>query len=376
MRIAVLGHIRHPIARPFAGGMEAHCWHLVHALAARGHDVTLFAAGDSEVGVELHPVIPRHYDGEMPWAEWRGTARFDAFQDRAFAGVLPELEGFDVVHNNCLHRYPPRLARRDRLAMVTSLHVPPFAPLDRAVRGATAPWARVAAPSERQRRAWWPEGAPEAAHVVPNGIDPAAWPFAERGGAGAIWSGRIAPNKAPHLAIAAARAAAMPLTLFGAVEDRAYYEDRIKPCLGGEIRHAGHLSGADLVAGMGRGDVFLFTPDWDEPFGLAAVEAMACGLPVAATDRGAVREVVGAAGVVAEPDPQALAHALVAAREIPRKVPRARVERLFTLERMVTGYERLYDLARAARGAAAPDIAFREIELPGRTGSETGVGIA
>lgn len=367
MRIAVLGHVRHPIARPFAGGMEAHCWHLVHALKARGHEVTLFAAGDSAVEVDLHPVIAEHYDREMPWADWHGTDRFNAFQDRAFAGILPALRGFDVIHNNGLHRYPPRLARRDRLAMVTSLHVPPFAPLDRAVRGAAAPWARVTACSERQRAAWWPEGAPEEAHVVPNGIDPAAWPFAPRGGAGAVWAGRIAPNKAPHLAIAAARRAGMPLTLFGGVEDRDYYEAHVRPRLGGEIRHAGHLSGADLAAEMGRGDALLFTPDWDEPFGLAAVEGMACGLPVAALDRGAVREVVGEAGRLAPPgDAAGLAKALERAVEIPRIVPRERVERRFTLERMVAGYEDLYARARAGRGAPMPDIAFTGIELPPR----------
>ena len=365
MRIAVLGHIRHPIARPFAGGMEAHCWHLVHALKARGHEVTLFAAGDSDVEVDLHPVIERHYDRDMPWADWHGTEAFNAFQDRAFAGILPALEGFDAIHNNSLHRYPPRLARRDRLAMVTSLHVPPFAPLDRTVRGADAPWALFTTCSERQREVWWPDGAPEAAHVVPNGIDPAAWPFAGRGGAGAVWAGRIAPNKAPHLAIAAAKRAGMALTLFGAVEDRGYYEDLVRPCLGGNIRHAGHLSGADLAAEMGHGDALLFTPDWDEPFGLAAVEGMACGLPVAATDMGAVREVVGAAGRFApRGDAAALARALERAVEIPRTVPRARVERLFTLERMVAGYERLYALAAAGRAVPAPPVAFSGIELP------------
>ncbi len=368
MRIAVLGHIRHPIARPFAGGMEAHCWHLVHALQARGHDVTLFAAGDSEVEVDLHPVIETHYDREMPWADWHGTDRFNAFQDRAFAGILPALRGFDVIHNNTLHRYPPRLARRDRLAMVTSLHVPPFAPLDRTVRGAAAPWARFTACSERHRDAWWPAGAPAAAHVVPNGIDPALWRYRERGGAGAVWAGRIAPNKAPHLAIAAAKRAGMALTLFGAVEDRGYYEAHVRPFLGYEIRHAGQLSGADLAAEMGRGDALLFTPDWDEPFGLAAVEGMACGLPVAALERGAVREVVGEAGRLAPPgDAGGLAKALERAVEIPRAVPRARVERLFTLERMVAGYEELHARTVAARAAPMPDIAFSQIELPPRT---------
>ena len=70
LRIAVIGHLRHPITRPFMGGMEAHTWHLVRGMQARGHEVVLFASGDSDPGLPLHPVIPRHYDLDYPWTRW------------------------------------------------------------------------------------------------------------------------------------------------------------------------------------------------------------------------------------------------------------------------------------------------------------------
>jgi glycosyltransferase involved in cell wall biosynthesis len=370
MRVALLAHLRHPIRPPFMGGMEAHSWHLARALVARGHDVTVLAPGDSEVAGRLHPVIPEGYDAAFPWARYRGTDALNRYQDDAMARAMGALRdgGFDVVHNNGLHRYPARLARTHRLPTVTSLHVPPFDPLSRVARDSGAPWSRFTVTSERQRASWWPEGAPEAAHVVHNGIDLAGWPFAPAGGGGggggAVWSGRIMPNKGLHLAVEAARIAGVPLTAFGAIEDEAYFDARIRPHLGGEIRYGGHLAPADLAAELGRADAFLFTPLWDEPFGLAAVEAMACGAPVAATDEGAVREVVGEAGRFAPRDaPSALARALRAALEIPRTVPRARVERHFTIERMLDGYERIYAQAMAGRDAPAPPARFPAIEL-------------
>lgn len=104
---------------------------------------------------------------------------------------------------------------------------------------------------------------------------------------------------------------------------------------------------------IGKASVALFTPLWDEPFGLAAIEAMACGLPVAAIRNGAVREVVGRAGSYADANPASLAQAIGRALDIPRRTPRDRVQRLFTLDRMLDAYEAIYALALAGRSAVA-----------------------
>ena len=365
MRVAVLAHLRHPIAPPFMGGMEAHAWHLARGLIARGHDVTLFAAGDSDPALPVHPVVPVHHDADWPGADWHGSDALNAHVDGLWAAALPAIRAgrFDVVHNNTLHRYPPRLARAERIPSVTSLHVPPFPTLRRAVHDSAAPWHLTTVTSRQQLARWW-DVPPPGARVLHNGIDLAAWPFAPGPGHGAVWSGRIMPNKGTALAARAARIAGVPLTIFGAIEDRAYFDAEVAPLLGGGIRHGGHLSGAALAAELGRAAVLVFTPMWDEPFGLAAIEAMACGLPVAAFDMGAAREVIGPCGVFAKAgDADALAGAIGAAMAVPRAACRARVEAAFSLERMLDGCEALYAEAAGAASAPWPEAAFSPREL-------------
>lgn len=348
------------------GGMEAHSFHLAHALAARGHEVTLVAAGDSRVDVPVLPLLPRHYDQDFPWHAFHGTDRLNAYLDASHADALARIGrmGFDIVHNNTLHRYPPRLSRAARLPMVSSLHVPPFDAIYRAIRESPAPWHRITGCSARHLAAYWPEGAPDEAHVVPNGIDLKDWPFSPKGDGSAVWAGRITPNKAPHLAIAAARGAGVPLTLFGMIEDQGYFDAQIRPALGSEIRYGGHVGGSELAAAYSAASVLLFTPQWDEPFGLTAIEAMACGTPVAAVRMGAVEEVIGDAGRYAAPDGTGLDRALLEAMAIPRAQVRRRAEDRFSLERMVEGYEGLYTLARDSVTADAAPVNFPEIELP------------
>lgn len=367
MRIAVVSHVRHPIAQPFMGGMEAHSWALVDGLTARGHDVTLFAAGDSDPAFRIHPILPEHYDRRYPWSEYVETRVLHDYLDAGFADASRALlaGGFDVVHNNSLHRYPPRLARVHRVPTVTSLHIPPFDAIHRAVRESAAPWSRFTVTSARQLDSWWPEGPPAEAHVAHNGIDLSLWPFVAAGDGSAAWAGRIARTKGPHLAVQAASRLGLPLTLYGVIEDTEYFEAEIRPHLGDLVRHGGHLGPRALAAELGRASVLLFTPLWDEPFGLAAVEAMACGLPVAALDMGAVREIAGEAGRYAAPDdPAAFDAAIRSALAIPRTVPRRRVEAMFTRDRMIDRYEALYGRARAGLDAPDDPVTFPEIELP------------
>ena len=371
MRIAVVSHVRHPIAPPFMGGMEAHSWHLVAALARAGHDVTLFASGDSAVGlpdgVKLYPILPEHYDRRYPWHDYHGTETLNAHVDAGFARAARALvEGdFDVIHNNSLHRYPPRLARVHRLPMVTSLHIPPFDALRRAVHESAAPWSRFTVTSHRQLRVWWPDGQPPEATVAYNGIDMAQWPYALGGDGSAIWAGRITETKGTHLAVQAARMAGIPLTIYGTIENAGYFDRTVAPYLGDSIRYGGHLEGQELAAAYGRASVLLFTPCWEEPFGLAAIEAMATGLPVAAIANGAAREVIGPAGIYAAPDrlPD-LATALRRAMRIDPAVPYQRVTESYTIARMIDNYEASY--AAAIAGAAridTPTVTFPPIEL-------------
>ncbi|MBM6575326.1 glycosyltransferase [Microvirga sp. SRT01] len=355
MKIALLAHVRQRIAQPFMGGMESHSWYLADGLMARGHEVVLFASGDSDPRFTLDPVLAEHYERTFPWAEHRGSAPLIAHVDAGYAAACDRIArgGFDVVHNNSLHRFPIEPARTARVPTVTSLHVPPYDALHWFVKASPTSTHRLTVTSHTQLRAWFPDGAPPQVSVLHNGIDPAAWPYGD-GGGGAIWCGRITPNKGTHLAAKAALRAGVPLIMFGSIEDRDYWAAEVEPLLGPTIVYGGHVQGEALAAELGRAAVFLFTPRWDEPFGLVAIEAMACGLPVAAFDRGAAREVVGEAGRFAPPDEwEALADVIADAVAIPRTVPRNRVERLFTRDRWLDRCEHLYREVGSATASAA-----------------------
>ena len=350
MRIAVLAHVRQPIAEPFMGGMEAHAWHLVAGLQARGHDVVLFAAGDSDRRFAIDPVLAEHYEKVFPWAEHRGSAPLIAHVDAGFAAAGERIAagGFDVVHNNSLHRFPLRWPRDGGVPTVTSLHVPPFDALRWFVQDSAGPTHRITVTSAGQRKAWWPEEVPAEVSVLHNGIDLAAWPYQERGDGSAVWCGRITPNKGTHLAVEAARRAGLPLTIFGTIEEPAYWQEAVEPLLGDGIRYGGHIRSAALAAELGRASVFLFTPCWDEPFGLVAVEAMACGVPVASLDMGAAREIIAEAGAFAAgQDAESLAEAIPSAMAIPRGIAFARAARLFTRDIWLDRCEELYRQVRA-----------------------------
>ena len=362
MKIAVVGHVRFPIAPPFAGGMEAFTHALVQGLIAKGHDVRLFAAGDSDASVPLVPIVDRHYEQEMPWAKWQGSSRFGALQRWIFARCWKAVEAIDsdIIHNNSLSSDLVVSAAASTIPMVTTLHVPPFKQLANAIEISLAnPLLRYVTVSRAQLAQWSPSS-PSAFRAIPNGIDVAHWRPRGPVGRDAIWAGRITPTKGTGDAVSAARRAGVSLNIFGPIEDEGYFAREVAPHLGEHICYYGSVDPESLAEHVARASVALITPCWEEPFGLVAAEALTCGTPVAGYRRGAIPEVVGECGLlVDEGDIAGLARAILEARGIDRAACRKRGLQ-FRHEKMIAAYERLYADTISARSSSCSST---ELEL-------------
>ena len=345
LRIALIASTRFPIREPFAGGLEAHTWTLASGLRRRGHAVTVYAAAGSDPQLDVSAVTPRP-------AGLSTTARADVsmtseqwLQDHhAYLQLMLDLgrpnAPFDVVHNNCLHYLPVATARLLRMPMVTTLHTPPTPWLESAIQAATCPVHFVAV-SEHTAAAW--RHRIPTSNVIHNGVDAGKWSLGPGDGP-AIWSGRIVPEKGTHLAVRAAHRAGIELNIVGPIGDPAYYRSEIQPLLDERIRYVGHLKQSELATRLGQASVCLVTPRWDEPYGLVAAEALACGTPVCGFDRGALSEVVSddVAVLVPADDVEALAAAIPVAMRLSRSAARRRALTACSADVMIDAYVELY----------------------------------
>ncbi|PZQ10745.1 MAG: glycosyltransferase family 4 protein [Ancylobacter novellus] len=353
MRIGIIAHLKHPIGEPFAGGLETHTHLLASGLRRRGHDVTVFASDGSDLGVGVEPICQATAVAEVGLAEASDVAFFR--EHHAYLALMNELRGrrFDVIHNNSLHYLPVTMADAVATPMLTTLHTPPFCWLESGIRLCRSSRSTFVTVSDALRRLWSPIAPVKG--VVLNGIDLNRFTFRERPAAEPYlaWLGRIVPEKGLHLAIDAARAAGMPLRIAGPVSDTDYFDREIRPRLGEDAIHLGHLDHAELASVVGGARALLFTPRWEEPYGLVAAEALACGTPIAAFARGAIAEIIDeSCGVLAEPDDAlALAEAALKAERLDRRACRLRAEHHCDAELMISVYERLYEHMAATEGA-------------------------
>ncbi|CCA60537.1 MULTISPECIES: glycosyltransferase [Streptomyces] len=348
LRIALIASMRFPIADPFAGGLEAHTWALARALTRRGHRVHLFAAAGSDpaLGARELPVrrvvlsAAARSDTSMPGTAWME-------EHHAYLGLMLELardgeDRFDVVHNNSLHYLPVAMASALRVPVITTLHTPPTPGLESAIQTDDECPVTFTAVSRFTASSWRPTV--RAARVVRNGVDTDFWTPGP-GGGDLVWSGRMVPEKAPRLAILAARAAGVPLLLAGPIADRRYFQETVEPLLGEGATYVGHLTRRQLAALLGTAAAVLVTPEWDEPYGLVVAEALACGTPVCGFDRGALAEILEPAhGLLAPPgDVQALATLIPRVMSLDHRDARRRAVGFCSLDRMADAYTSLYE---------------------------------
>lgn len=348
MQVAVIASSRFPISEPFAGGLEAHVWHLTRQLQRRGHRVTLFAApgSDRELAAECLDVDPvilsdqARADVSMP-ALWAMT------EHHAYLRLMLDLAAgraghFDLIHNHSLHYLPIAMSPTLRTPMVSTLHTPPTPWLESALQMTAGGEVRLVAVSEHTAAAWRHVTGPIS--VVPNGVDTTRW-GAGPGGDALIWTGRIVREKGPDLAIEAAARAGYALDLAGPIVDREFFDELIAPRLGPRLRYLGHLAQADLADAVGAAAAALVTPRWNEPYGLVVAEALACGTPVAAFARGGIPEIVtDACGrLVPADDVAALADIIPEVTRLSRRAARTRAMTACSLDVMVDRYEDIYD---------------------------------
>lgn len=370
LKIGIIAHLRHPIAEPFAGGLEMHTHLLARALRDRGHAVTVFASVHSEPGLELEAICTETALADVGTTEAGDVPFFK--EHHAYLSLMSDLRhrDFDVIHNNSLHYLPVTLADTLPMPMITTLHTPPFCWLESGVRLCKGKHHAFAAVSQSVARLW--NHVARADEVILNGIDLDNFAFhpLPQEGSYLVWYGRIVPEKGLHYAIEAARKIGLPLRIAGPILDQDYYRAKIAPELGTDAVHVGHLAHTELARLVGGARAFLCTPMWDEPYGLVVAEALACGVPVAAFSRGAIPEILDeSCGVLAIPDDVAsLAAAGLAALALDRRACRRRAERTCDAGRMVDGYLALYRsmLARGiGRELDLDAVQTGEPQLPG-----------
>jgi glycosyltransferase involved in cell wall biosynthesis len=350
MKVAIIAPMVSAIREPQRGGSQVFVSDLARGLAGRGHHVHLYAASGSEVaGVK---VIDTGVDHETLQATlYRASGGTAAFRsnasDRAFAGVYDAVRGeaYDVVHNHAFDAPAVTLATT-ACAVVHTLHLPPDAAVADALRRAARrdPAPTVACVSAFQANAWRQVVAVDA--ILPPLIPTRLIPWSPTAADNAVFAGRLSPEKGAAEAIEIALTAGIGIDVYGDAYDPDYAREQIDPRRAdpGVFVHPG-VARATLWDAMAAAAVVLCPARWDEPFGMVAAEAQACGTPVVAFRRGALEEVIvdRVTGFMVAPEEiEAAAEATVRVTELSRSECRRHAERRLDLEVSLDEHERLY----------------------------------
>lgn len=352
MRIAQISPLWETVPPPGYGGTEAVVHALTEGLIARGHEVVLYAAGDSTTSAELRSVYPRSLR-----AAASELANPEPYEWLHAATALADAAEFDIVHNHA-GELPMALSHLVATPMLTTMHCL-ITPDTRVVWDAYQGYYNVIS---RAAFRTLPDnlGAKNFVGFVYNGIDVASFPFQEQKKDHLLFLSRIAPEKGTHIAIEVARRAGLPLLIAGKVDrvDREYYEAKVEPLIDGEqIRYVGEVRREEAKALYAEARALLLPLRWEEPFGLVMPEAMATGTPVIAFRRGAAPELIvdGETGyLIDDGDVAGMVEAVNRIDRIDPRRCRLHVEDNFDNSRMVEGYLDLYEriLLRASQRAA------------------------
>ncbi len=344
--IAQVAPLHESVPPKLYGGTERVVSYLTEELVAQGHDVTLFASGDSRTTARLIPMREQALRLDQPSD---GLASHLLLLERVFA----EAERFDIIHFHCDYLHFP-FSRRHAARNLTTLHgrldIPDLVPLYREY-----PEMPLVSISDAQRSPLpWANWQATVYHGLPE------WEctFQEEAGSYLAFLGRISPEKRVDRAIEIAQRVGMELKIAAKIDpvDRSYFEGVIRPLLGApRVDYLGEIAEHEKDALLGGSHALLFPVDWPEPFGLVMIEALGRGTPVVAFRRGSIPEVIdeGVTGYVVDSVDEAV-DAVERIGRMSRRECRRVFERRFTSERMAQDYLAVY--AKLIREPTPPRV--------------------
>ena len=355
MRIAQVAPPLEAVPPSRYGGTERVVWTLTEELVRRGHDVTLFASGDSQTSARLVPVVERAL-----WHQRPPFAEFGPFWALTLGRVWREITSFDVIHSHLDYMGFPA-ARGAPRPFLSTLHgrldLAELQPLYSEFTD--IPLVSI---SNAQRAP-----APNAnwLSTVYHGIPTDEFTFRPEPGRYLAFLGRVSPDKGLDTAIRIAIKAGWPIRIGARMplpyrdnpevrRDWAYYENEVQPLLQGpQVELIGQVGGQQKDDFLGNAAALLFPIRWPEPFGLVMIEALACGTPVLALRAGSVPEVLrdGVTGFIRDTEEE-LVEAVEHIAQIDRSRCRAEVETRFSPACMAQQYEQLYTRLALARSGA------------------------
>jgi glycosyltransferase involved in cell wall biosynthesis len=348
MRIAQVAPLYESVPPKLYGGTERVVSYLTEELVRLGHEVTLFASGDSQTSAKLVAACPR--------ALWRDPDCHETLPQHVYEMelVFRDVSRFDVIHFHCDYIHLP-LLRRTAVPNVTTLHGCLHA-ADLGALFAQYPEAPLVSISDAQRRPL-PDANWRA--TVYHGLPRDLHTFRERPGTNLAFLGRMSPEKRVDRAVEIARRAVMPLKIAAKIygEERVHFHEKIEPLLRESsdfVEFIGEVGGDDKDEFLGNAAALLFPIDWPEPFGLVMIEALACGTPVIAWRNGSVPEVIedGVTGFVVDSVEEA-AEAVRRIGSLDRARCRREFEKRFDAVRMAEDYVNVYRRLIRGNGESA-----------------------
>lgn len=347
MKIALTASLTYPIGGASKGGIGTFVSSLDRALTTRGHEVTVYTVASSvTVGRKIAILEQGSYE---PGQAGERREREQAASVKLFNRLAGEAKQYDVIHNNQLTEYS-LLKSFSIPNLLTTMHLPTNA---KAIETAIGKDKRVTEGNyvalsrfqrQDQRFNWLA--------TIPNGVNLQQFTFRPTAAKNLIWLSRIEPNKGLAEAIDLTAKASVPLTVAGTVWNEQYFQSLKARLHEKLINYIGPVDAITRNQQLGRARALLFPIQWNEPFGLVMIEAMACGTPVITYNRGAASEIVenGVTGFVCPPNDQtAMSLALEKIMnmdetkyQVMRQACRKRVESQFGLEQMVERYEAVY----------------------------------